>query len=42
VLTAPVPGTYRLEVASEGFSPTTAVVDVHGEQRIDLDVRLGP
>jgi hypothetical protein len=42
VLSAPVPGTYRLEVASEGFTPTTAVVDVHGEQRIDLDVRLGP
>lgn len=42
-LSAPVPGTYQLGVASEGpegFMRTTSMVDVHGEQRVDLEVRL--
>lgn len=39
-LSVPVPGTYRVEVASEGFTSTTAIVDVRGEQRVDLNVRL--
>jgi hypothetical protein len=39
-LSAPIPGTYRVEVASEGSPSTTAIVDVRGEQRVDLNVRL--
>jgi hypothetical protein len=39
-LSAPVPGTYRVAVASEGFTPTTAMVDVRGGQRAELNVRL--
>ena len=44
-LSAPVSGTYQLGVASEGpegFMQTTSVVDVRGEPRVDLEVRLDP
>jgi len=44
-LSAPVSGTYQLGVASEepeGFIQTTSVVDVSGEPRVDLEVRLNP
>jgi carboxypeptidase family protein len=39
-LSAPAPGTYQIQVASEGFTSTTAMVDVRGEQWVDLNVRL--
>jgi len=39
-LAAPVPGTYQVEVASEGFTSTTATVDVHGGQRVDLNLQM--
>jgi len=42
-LSAPVPGTYWLEAAhegSEGVRRTTSRIDVHKEQRVDLEVRL--
>ena len=44
-LSAPGSGTYQLGVASEepeGFIQTTSVVDVSGEPRVDLEVRLNP
>lgn len=39
-LSAPVPGTYRLQVAAEDFSPVTRVLDITGEPRLDIAVRL--
>jgi hypothetical protein len=41
-LSAPVPGTYELQVAAEDFSPTTKVLNLTGESRLDIAVRLFP
>ena len=39
-LSAPVPGTYTIECAAEGFANTTATVTVAGGQETHLEIRL--
>ena len=38
----PAPGTYELAFAAEGYQPSSASVEVTGEQEPRLELRLAP
>jgi hypothetical protein len=41
-LSAPAPGTYRIECAAEGFSSRPTAVDIGEDQETGLEIRLTP